>query len=610
MIEGVVLSGRYRLEREIGSGGIGIVYRATDQRTGGTVAVKVLHPHLARDTDFVRRFHRGARVARKLRDRHIVQVLDHGSDGDRHFLVMEFVQGKPLSEVLRQREKLHEKEARAIALQVALALDAAHQQGVVHRDISPGNILITRNDSVKVSDFDVAKATDATRMTQTGLFVGKVRYGAPEAFLGRTDIRSDIYSLGIVLYEMLTGHVPFDSDSPFAVVEMHRSLEPPRMEQLDRLGVGTLAAVIRRCLEKRAEQRFQSPRGLLLALEGRDVRARVSMPAKARDMRRKGSTAARPQPVPAGPRWPAPDRRRHNARYLVLGAGSMLVVAAVLVGGALLSPSTIRGGIAFVSTRDSGFDDIHDIYVMNADGSGATNLSDNSADDFGPAWSPDGSKIAFTSNRNGGYDIYVMSADGSGVVRLTDDPAYDRSPAWSPDGTKIAFISDSDGNDNIYVMSADGSGLVGLTDDPAYDRSPAWSSDGTKIAFDSMRDGYDNIYVMNADGTGVVHLTDGPAYDRSPAWSPDGTKIAFVSYREGNNGEIFVMNTDGSGVVRLSNDPAFDGSPAWSSDGTKIAFESMRSGDSQIYVMNADGSGVVRLTEEDASDPSWALLSQ
>ncbi len=337
MIEGVVLSARYRLERKVGRGGIGTVYQATDLRTGAGVAVKVLHDHLAEETGFVGRFHRGARIARKLQHPHIVQVLDHGSDGDRHFLVMEFVQGKPLSQLLQERGKLPEKEALSIARQVALALDAAHHQSVVHRDISPGNILITKDGSVKVSDFDVARASDATRMTQTGLFVGKVRYGAPEAFLGRTDIRSDIYSLGIVLYEMLMGRVPFDSDTPFAVVEMHRSTEPPGLEQLDKLGEGTLAVVVQRCLEKRPEERFQSPQGVLSALEGRDVEARVSTPAKEGGMRSAGSARVRPQRLPGGARWSAPDwLRRPIARYLLLGIGSTLAVAMAVAVGAVV----------------------------------------------------------------------------------------------------------------------------------------------------------------------------------------------------------------------------------------------------------------------------------
>ena len=160
---------------------------------------------------------------------------------------------------------------------------------------------------------------------------------------------------------------------------------------------------------------------------------------------------------------------------------------------------------------------------MNADGSGVTRLTDNDADDWSPAWSPDGRRIAFDSNRDGDFEIYVMNADGSGVTRLTDNDADDWSPAWSPDGRRIAFDSDRDGDFEIYVMNADGSGVTRLTDNDADDWSPAWSPDGRRIAFDSNRDGDFEIYVMNADGSGIsntgssaVTSTPGPTATPSP----------------------------------------------------------------------------------------------
>jgi hypothetical protein len=172
-------------------------------------------------------------------------------------------------------------------------------------------------------------------------------------------------------------------------------------------------------------------------------------------------------------------------------------------------------------------------------------------------------RIAFTSNRDGNWEIYVMNADGSGVTRLTNNPAEDDLPSWSPDGRRIAFASNRDGNREIYVMNADGSGQINLTNNPAYDGVPSWSPDGRRIAFVSNRDGNREIYVMNADGSGQINLTNNPAYDDLPSWSLDGRRIAFVSNRDGNR-EIYVMNADGSGVTRLTNNPAWDEWPAWS----------------------------------------------
>ena len=264
------------------------------------------------------------------------------------------------------------------------------------------------------------------------------------------------------------------------------------------------------------------------------------------------------------------------------------------------------GRIAFMSDRDGNFE----IYVMNADASDATRLTNNSARDSVPAWSPDGERIAFDSRRDandGTREIYVMNADGSGVTRLTNNSADDGYSAWSPDGNRIAFVSDRDGDWEIYVMNADGSGVTRLTNNSAFDLEPAWSPDGNRIALRSQRDGNYEIYVMNADGSGATRLTNNSARESDPAWSPDGERIAFASERDGD-WEIYVMNADGSGVTRLTNNSAGDHYPAWSPDGERIAFTSERDGYSEIYVMNADGSGVTRLTNNSARDyaPAWS----
>jgi dipeptidyl aminopeptidase/acylaminoacyl peptidase len=202
---------------------------------------------------------------------------------------------------------------------------------------------------------------------------------------------------------------------------------------------------------------------------------------------------------------------------------------------------------------------------MASDGSGPIRLTNYHAGDYAPAWSPDGTRIAFASSREGNFEIYTMAPDGSAPTRLTYSDTTDDAPAWSPDGTRIAFASSRDGNSEIYTMAVDGSALTRLTYSDTTDDAPAWSPDGTRIAFASDRDrGNREIFTMAGDGSGVTRLTNGARIDGDPAWSPDGTRIAFVSDRDGKS-EIYTMAADGSGPTRLTNNAAWDGQADWQS---------------------------------------------
>lgn len=239
-------------------------------------------------------------------------------------------------------------------------------------------------------------------------------------------------------------------------------------------------------------------------------------------------------------------------------------------------------------------------YSMNPDGSSVTHLPNTTDTDFEADVSTDGTKIVFW-RQGSNHFIYSMNADGSNLVQLTN--VSDNAPAWSPNGTKIAFERLFNGNGDIMAMNADGSSVVNLTNTPnAADFNPKWSPDGTKVLFVSNRTGTDCIFVMNADGSNLIQLTTG-ADKEQPDWSPDGSKIAFHTL--GGVFKIWTMNADGSNQVQIS--AGEDSEADWSPDGTKLVFTTTRNAATEIYVMNADGSNQVRLTNNTIDDysPKW-----
>jgi uncharacterized delta-60 repeat protein len=283
------------------------------------------------------------------------------------------------------------------------------------------------------------------------------------------------------------------------------------------------------------------------------------------------------------------------------------------------SPSPAGNGkISFVSYRGT-FEVGYQIVMMEADGSNQTLLSGTHGDDTDPAWSSDGTRIAFTRTP---YPmgpppfppptsyILVLQVAGLHQALPAPSPTLDSDPSWSPDDTRIAYTSRNEGYDQIYVMDANGSNLGNLTNNPEGDLHPAWSPDGARIAFTSERDGDPEIYLMDATSLNQTRLTNNPAEDFHPAWSPDGTRLAFTSDRDGNY-EIYVMNADGSNPINLTNNPGYDSDPAWSPDGTKIAFTSDRDGNLEIYVMDANGSNPTNLTNYPGPDKqsAWQRIS-
>jgi beta-lactam-binding protein with PASTA domain/tRNA A-37 threonylcarbamoyl transferase component Bud32 len=275
----VTLGGRYRVERELGHGGMAKVYKGEDTVLGRTVAIKVLAPQFADDPNFVTRFRREAQAAARISNQTIVSVFDTGSDDGVHFIVMEYVEGRTLAEYLSGGGRIMPERSIDIAIEVCRALEAAHAQGVIHRDIKPGNIMLDSRGDVKVTDFGIARVVStAETVAQTAAILGTASYLSPEQAQGQpVDARSDLYSLGCVMFEMLTGRAPFQGDSPVAVASKHVLEQPAAPSKLNRDVSPDLDAVVLRALAKNPANRYQSAEEFRADLE----RVRRGLPVEA-----------------------------------------------------------------------------------------------------------------------------------------------------------------------------------------------------------------------------------------------------------------------------------------------------------------------------------------
>src|SRR5579859_425691 len=267
-LRGTTLNGRYRLEDRIGSGGMSTVYRAIDETLQRTVAIKLMNREIATDSDQLERFRREARAVAQLSHPHIVGVIDYGEDESRPYIVFEYVEGETLKERIRRNGRLPITEAVAYAIEIARALGTAHARHIVHRDVKPQNVLIDEEGSAKVTDFGIARTLDEEGLTADGRVLGTTDYVSPEQALGRPVTgQSDLYSLGIVLYEMLTGEVPFKGENQIAVAMKHVREAIPDVQARRPEISAALAAVVDRATAKRLEERYADDAEIIADLE-------------------------------------------------------------------------------------------------------------------------------------------------------------------------------------------------------------------------------------------------------------------------------------------------------------------------------------------------------
>jgi len=664
--------GHYRILRRLGGGGMGEVFLAEDTHLQRKVALKTLPAFIAADPDHRARFEQEARAIAALNHPNIVTVHSIERSGDVSFITMEWVDGESLRTLVNP-QGLRPHRFLDIAIPLAGAVSAAHNHGIAHRDLKPDNVMIGRDGRVKVLDFGLAKlagpaaAPDDVTMadalhTGEGRIVGTTAYMSPEQAEGRTvDRRTDIFSLGIIFHELLTGHRPFAGDSHAAVISSILRDTPPAVTDLNPQVPPEFARVVLRCLAKDPAERYQDAGDLQHDLEElkHALRAGTMRGAVWRRWRRLiwlpiALAAGGVAMFVWGPKLFQRTPNLKDARFKQITYDA----------GEELSPSVSPDGKTVVYTsRGSG--DL-DVFSLRIGGANPVNLTrDSPADDSQPAFSPDGDLIAFRSERDGG-GLFVMGATGESVRRLTDfgfNPAWSpdgraivcvtgnlespvlrltrselwrvdsqtgartlifagdaAQPRWSPRGHRIAYSSRSAerATGDVWTIAAAGGEPVAVTTHAANDWTPEWSPDSRFLYFASDRDGSMNLWRVRIDEESGKPLREPEPVTRgagvaneSPALSRDGRRIVYVARQESSNVHRIAFDPAAetvsaapAGVTRGTR-PA--GVPSVSSDGSLIAFE-WSGNPRDIAVIQPDGTGLRQLTDDAHRDsmPVWS----
>ena len=505
--------GKYEIQAEIGRGGMGAVYKGYDPLLDRYVAVKVLAPHLVWEKEFVERFLREARAAARLKHPNIVTIYDVGQEGGWYYFVMEYLEGQPLTEIVRQRRPLPPDEVLSILRPLAEALDYAHHWGLVHRDIKPDNIIVGPAGQVTLTDFGIARAAQETRLTATGVLVGTPEYMSPEQVKGLTvDARSDLYSLAVVAYEMLGGRVPFQAESTLALMYKVVHEPPPPIRQARPDLPAGVERVLAQALAKEPGDRYATARAFVDAL-GRALAGEVveevpawpevaAPPVEPPTVVREPEPAVVPAPAAAPPPVrpavpvanPIPAQRRVPVWVWVLGGVAVLTLVMGVVRGVRSVGQPVVGATPTT-------------VVTAAEAMGTLHPTSASSESY----------LTFVSDRDGKREVYRLTGAGEVVrVTYTPDNGESWSPAVLPDGT-LLFTSNRDGKREVCRLTGAGE-VVQITHTPGDGESwwPAVVPDGT-VLFTSDRDGKREIYRLTGAGE-VVQITQTPGGGES--WSP------------------------------------------------------------------------------------------
>ncbi len=565
--------GPYLVTRKLGQGGMGLVYLARDTRLGRPVALKLLHADFTRDAARVRRFQQEARAASALNHPNILTIYDVGQIDGQDYIATEFIEGQTLRESLSGGPMAPRDALNAVS-QVAHALEAAHGAGLAHRDIKPENLMLRRDGFVKVLDFGLVKLVElepslgGTRgsdadlsRTNPGAVLGTVSYMSPEQALGQeVDRRSDIFSLGVVFYELLTGVLPFKGDRTAAILNaiIHHDPAPVTTARGD-LPLA-LDGVIARALVKDRELRYQT---------ASDLRADLKRLQRELDL-----SSTRP---------PA------SARRLALKSGdwqTKAVLAAVII--ALLAAT---GFLLWLTAADKPAG--RSTETLSWGNASTAQLTDYAGEELFPHLAPDGKSFVYVRAAKGNWDIYQQRVIGSVALNLTaNSPEDDYHPTFSPDGEQIAFRSERKGG-GLFVMGVLGESVRQIADVGYY---PTWSRDGQEIVCSTVfvpdpafRNLEGRLFAIDlATGARREIVTGHDAVQ--PHWSPGGARIVYWSNDKNSQRDIWTVSSRGGDPVRLTNDAELDWNPVWSPDGRFVYFISKRRGTPSLWQVPLDES--------------------
>jgi serine/threonine protein kinase len=536
----------YKILEKLGEGGMGVVYKALDTKLNREVAIKFLPHHIAPGEEERERFKIEAQAAAALNHPNIATIHAVEEVEGETFIVMEYIKGRELKDIVASNlPQVHDlREVLDYATQVADGLQAAHEEGVIHRDIKSANIMITEKGQVKIMDFGLAKVRGGDELTKEHSTLGTAAYMSPEQAIGKKDIdhRTDIWSFGVVLYEMLTGQLPFQGEYDSAIMYAIMNEKPESIKEKRADVPIEIENVIVKCLQKDRENRYPNCSEILNDLK-KLTRAsgseEIATPMKRTQKKSKGFRAV---------------------INIVAGLSSILLALFIFTSifqKKLNNPRIVNIRPLFASTA-----------VL----------------EIAPKFSPDGTRVLYDSDQAGNLDIWVMQLASGAKRNLTEDyNGRDGAPVWSPDGEFIAFASSREGG-GIFVTSEFGGTVrrvVSLTSKD-FIRALSWSPDGEKIAYNLAG----KIYIVPAEGGKPAEVNLPHSVRLGPTWFPNSDRLAYVPYEQ-----VWSAGLDGSDPKLMLDKPGLLFPSTWSGDGKRIFFKWNQGGMRDIWWAAADKSG-------------------